>query len=402
MRIPTLLICDAGLDKRQTIEDLIHANSTLSLMSTVSGGMAREQISGLHPKLVWIELSPAPVRGLSLLAELREAFPQMYFFVSYEVPDPELIRTAYRLGAADFLDAERWRTDLPAAVQSIALKDRSHLAAASGKIIAVFGPTGGIGTTTIATNLAGYLGKYGETCVIDLDMQFGMAAHYLNLEPSFSLATIDFMHSNFDTTYLRNLMTRYDDKLCVLASPPELEDIGDIHAAQVQEILLTAKQEFAYSVVDLPKNLLDERAIATLDIADHVVVVTEYNWASILNARKCLDTFKAHYNQEKLLLCINRSEWLPQDVLSECRSNLNYPVFHELPNDTKTAKWVNNQGQIAPAHTALGKSLDSLARKITGSAHLLLESRRQKNGPRFNIGSLLGLNHDKRDRALHV
>jgi DNA-binding NarL/FixJ family response regulator len=107
MKLTTLLVCDAGLDKRQTIEDLIHSQPSLALVSTVSGGMAREQIGSLHPKLVWIELSPAPVRGLSLLAELREAFPQLYFFVSYEVPDPELIRTAYRLGASDFLDAER-------------------------------------------------------------------------------------------------------------------------------------------------------------------------------------------------------------------------------------------------------------------------------------------------------
>ena len=103
MKLTTLLVCDAGLDKRQTIEDLIHSQPSLALVSTVSGGMAREQIGSLHPKLVWIELSPAPVRGLSLLAELREAFPEIYFFVSYEVPDPELIRTAYRLGASDRL-----------------------------------------------------------------------------------------------------------------------------------------------------------------------------------------------------------------------------------------------------------------------------------------------------------
>ncbi len=62
-------------------------------------------------------------------------------------------------------------------------------------------------------------------------------------------------------------MTRYDDKLSILAAPPELEDIGDIYAAQVQEILYTAKQEFRFTCVDLPKNLLDERAIATLDLA---------------------------------------------------------------------------------------------------------------------------------------
>jgi pilus assembly protein CpaE len=391
MKLTTLLVCDAGLDKRQTIEDLIHSQPSLALVSTVSGSMAREQIGSLHPKLVWIELSPAPVRGLSLLAELRETFPQLYFFVSYEVPDPELIRTAYRLGASDFLDAERWRTDLPAAVQSIQLKHQSEsVSTAAGKVVAIFSPTGGIGATTICTNLAGYLGKYGESCIVDLDLQFGMISHYLNLEPSFSLSTIDFSHTNFDATYLRNLMTRYDDKLSILAAPPELEDIGDIYAAQVQEILYTAKQEFRFTVVDLPKNLLDERAIATLDLADHVLVITEYNWAAILNARKCLDTFKAHYNQEKLLLVINRSEWLPQDVLSECRANLNYPVFHEIPNDTKTAKWVNNQGQIAPGHTALGKALDSLARRVAGGEQLLLTQKDGDKAGGFKLPAIFG------------
>ncbi len=391
MKLTTLLVCDAGLDKRQTIEDLIHSQPSLALVSTVSGGMAREQIGSLHPKLCWIELSPAPVRGLSLLAELREAFPEIYFFVSYEVPDPELIRTAYRLGASDFLDAERWRTDLPAAVQSILLKHQSEsVSTASGKVVAVFSPTGGIGATTVVTNLAGYLGKYGESCIVDLDLQFGMVAHYLNLEPSFSLSTIDFAHTNFDSTYLRNLMTKYDDKLSVLAAPPELEDIGDIYAAQVQEILYTAKQEFRYTVVDLPKNLLDERAIATLDLADHCLVLTEYNWASILNTRKCLDTFKAHYNQEKLLLTINKMEWLPQDVLSECKANLNYPVFHEIANDPKTAKWVINQGQIAPPHTGLGKSMEQLARKITGGEQLLLTAKDEKAGAGFKFPSIFG------------
>lgn len=383
MKATTLLVCDAGLDKRQTIEDLIYSQPSLALVSTVSGGMAREQIGALLPKLVWIELSPAPVRGLSLLAELREAFPQMYFFVSYEVADPELIRTAYRLGASDFLDAERWRSDLPAAVQSILIREHARPAESAGKVIAIFSPTGGIGATTIAANLAGYLGKQSESCFVDLDLQFGMVSHYLNLEPSFTLSTIDFAHTNFDTTYLRNLMTKYDDRLSVLAAPQELEDIGDIYANQVQEILYTAKQEFGYTVVDLPKNLLDERAIATLDLADYVLVLAEYNWSSILNCRKCLDTFKAHYDREKLLLCMNKSTWLPHDVLAECRSNLNYPIYHEIPDDAKTARCAVNQGQIAPGHTALGKSLDSLSQRLSGKESLLLTS--DKKEPRFKL-----------------
>ena len=86
---------------------------------------------------------------------------------------------------------------------------------------------------------------------------------------------------------------------------------------------------------------------------------------------------------------MNRSEWLPQDVLSECRANLNYPVFHEIPNDTKTAKWVNNQGQIAPGHTPLGKGLDSLARRLAGGEQLLLT---QKDGDKggFKLPAIFG------------
>jgi hypothetical protein len=71
---------------------------------------------------------------------------------------------------------------------------------------------------------------------------------------------------------------------------------------------------------------------------------------------------------------------LPQDVLSECRANLNYSVFHEIPNDPKTAKWVNNQGQIAPGHTALGKALESLAKRITGGEQLLLTTKDSDKG----------------------
>jgi pilus assembly protein CpaE len=366
MKLNTLLVCDASIEKRQSIEALIYGQSNLALVGTVSGALAQEQIASLHPKLVWIELSPAPVRGLSLLAELKEAHPDVYFLASYEVPDPELVRTAYRLGASDFLDSERWTTDLPVAIQSLLLKDQGGLSSkAPGKSIALFSPTGGTGVTTLATNLASYLSKYGETCLVDLDLQFGMVSHYLNLEPTFNLGSIDTAHTSFDPAYLRNLMCKHGDNLSVMCAPPQLEELGSLQAAQVNEVLSTINQDFNYTVVDLPRNLLDERSITALDFADCILLVTEYNWASIVNARKCLDLFKAHYAEDKLLLVINRVEWLPHDVLNECKSSLSYPIYAEVSNDIKTARWSNNQGMVAPANTHLGKSIDSLARQIT-------------------------------------
>jgi pilus assembly protein CpaE len=365
MKLNTLLVCDASLEKRQAIEALIYGQSNLALVGTVSGALAQEQIASLHPKLVWVELSPAPVRCLSLLSELKEAHPDIFFLASYEVPDPELVRTAYRLGASDFLDAERWSTDLPIAIQGILLKNQGGTNNKTpGKCIALFSPTGGTGVTTLATNLAGYLSKLGETCLIDLDLQFGMVSHYLNLTPTFNLGSIDAAHTSFDPGYLRNLMSKHSDNLNVLCAPPQLEELGSLQAPQMHEVLSTIAQDFVYSLIDLPRNLLDERSITALDLVDHILVITEYNWASIINARKCLDLFKAHYAQDKLLLVVNRVEWLPHDVLSECKSSLNYPIWAEVANDIKTARWSNNQGLFAPTHTHLGRSIDALAKRL--------------------------------------
>ncbi|MBZ0187670.1 MAG: hypothetical protein K8F91_15595, partial [Candidatus Obscuribacterales bacterium] len=57
----------------------------------------------------------------------------------------------------------------------------------------------------------------------------------------------------------------------------------------------------------------------------------------------------------------------------------------------KTAKWVNNQGQIAPGHTALGKSLDSLARRVAGGEQLMItEKKEKKGGGGFKLPAIFG------------
>jgi DNA-binding NarL/FixJ family response regulator len=115
----TLLVCDSGQKKRETIEDLIWSQKSLTLAKAVSTANALESVRLIHPKLVWIELGPHPQRAFSVLADVKTNFPQVHVFVSYDKADPALIRASYRLGASDFLDAERWRMELPAAVKMI-------------------------------------------------------------------------------------------------------------------------------------------------------------------------------------------------------------------------------------------------------------------------------------------
>jgi DNA-binding NarL/FixJ family response regulator len=129
--LKTLLVSEAEIKKRSTIEDLIHSQKTLNLVSSVSTVSAEEKVRIMHPRVVWIDLSPDPDRGLALLTRVKSLSPKTHVFVSYDTPRADLIKSAYRLGAADFLDAERWRTDLPAALKAIRLQTMGKAAKTS-------------------------------------------------------------------------------------------------------------------------------------------------------------------------------------------------------------------------------------------------------------------------------
>jgi DNA-binding NarL/FixJ family response regulator len=119
-----LLVCDDESNSSD-IEQLIKRDESLTLVETISGSRSRKSIENSPPQLVWIALDPRPMHGLSLLAELKEAFPHIHFWVSCREVDPQLMRTAYRLKASDFLDPKSWNDDLPLSVKRIEMQRSS-------------------------------------------------------------------------------------------------------------------------------------------------------------------------------------------------------------------------------------------------------------------------------------
>jgi pilus assembly protein CpaE len=108
-------------------------------------------------------------------------------------PDPTLILQAMRAGVRDVLspsaDPAQLRVLLERACQSFANRHRTEQQGPAenhkGAVIGVFSPKGGVGKTTIATNLAVGLGKLAPMSVVlvDLDLQFGDVASGLYLNP---------------------------------------------------------------------------------------------------------------------------------------------------------------------------------------------------------------------------
>jgi pilus assembly protein CpaE len=141
------------------------------------------------------------------------------------------------------------------------------------RTVAVHSPRGGVGTTTIATNVAMVMArqKPDRVVLVDLHLQFGQVATHLNLEVKQSLADVARDDAAMrEPELLRTYATRHDSGLHVLAAPtsPELAEL--ITAEHVDRILTTLLESYESVVIDAG-SWLDERTMVAFEHAENVI-----------------------------------------------------------------------------------------------------------------------------------
>jgi pilus assembly protein CpaE len=141
------------------------------------------------------------------------------------------------------------------------------------RTVAVHSPRGGVGTTTIATNIAMVMARQrpDRVVLVDMHLQFGQVATHLNLEVKQSIADVARDEAaTREPELLRTYATRHDSGLHVLAAPisPELADL--VSAEHVDRILTTLLESYDSVVID-GGSWLDERTMTVFEHAETVI-----------------------------------------------------------------------------------------------------------------------------------
>ena len=136
-------------------------------------------------------------------------------------------------------------------------------------------PRGGVGTTTIATNVAMVMARLrpDRVVLVDLHLQFGQVATHLNLDVKQSLADVARDEAAMrEPELLRTFATRHDSGLHVLAAPtsPELAEL--VTAEHVDRILTTLLESYESVVIDAG-SWLDERTMTVFEHSETVILV---------------------------------------------------------------------------------------------------------------------------------
>jgi MinD-like ATPase involved in chromosome partitioning or flagellar assembly len=208
--------------------------------------------------------------------------------------------TAYAWGARDALSDHDSNERVLMSIRSAALLGQVPAAHRSGghdkaraRRICVYGAKGGVGTTTIATNLAAVYAREGlDTLLIDLDLQFGDVAMACDVRPSETL--IDFVMRSggaLDTDKIRGctLAARSMENLSILPAPISPADADLVSEDRLRSIIDAVQYAYDVIVFDMPSHLCANSLVA-MDCADEVVFVTSSEPASLKNMVQATQT----------------------------------------------------------------------------------------------------------------
>lgn len=299
------------------------------------------------PIIAVMDINQDPQRAFAIAEEIKFKLPNVRLIVTSDNGAPDIILRAMRSGAEEFLSQPFNWPEVFNSFEAIRRKIDSHSprTAERGHIIAISSNKGGVGATTIATNLASSLvGQRKSVCLVDLVLQFGSVTSFLNIEASYTILDLAKNLKRIDPMFLDGSLAKHASGIRVLAEPFYAEDARRVTPADIDEILDVLAQSFDFVVVDTPKEF-DDMLTVVLDKANLILFVTEMDVPSLKSAHRAFEMFeRMGIYEKKIRLILNRYVKSKLMTLESVEKALGTRVFWTLPNNYPVAIAAVNQG----------------------------------------------------------
>lgn len=288
--------------------------------------------------LIIADLDPSSAVVIECLRQLKETAPQLPIFAISKNTDGDVVLRAMKAGVREFfvkpLNTEELHQALGKLVETIPQVRQP------GKLISVIGSCGGVGCTTIATNLAvelvGLVPPSQKVVLVDLDFRFGQVATLLDLHGQFTVADLCGTQEQLEPELIMKALVRHESGLFVLRRPHSFAQAEMITAAHCANVLTGLQEMCAYVVVDGPTRY-DPGGRSVLDAADHILLILQLLVTSVRNADRIIQELAAQgFSTDRLSFVVNRlgreSAYLE---LSQVETILNRKILATIVDDWK-------------------------------------------------------------------
>jgi pilus assembly protein CpaE len=365
-----LAIVDPDDTRRETLKTMLLGMDMIWLEAECSRyEFFADVVAQTNPDIGLVALDVNPDKALDLVARLGENSPHCSVLVTSASNDGHLILRAMRAGAKEFLTHPLRIEDLLSALGRITDRRGGQGDARSrgSQVIAVGGVLGGVGTTSLAVNLACILAQDQKNSValVDLDLCLGDADIFLDAIPDYTLVDVAQNVTRLDFTLLKRSLTKHSSGVYLLPRPVRLEDIGLVTREDLRRVIGLLKATFTHLVLDLSKSYTALDLVA-LELATHIVLVTQLDLPCLRNVvRLMMSLGEMEGIADKVKIVVNRAGLETGHItLKKAEETIGKEVFWQLPNDYRTMIEARNNGipliEQAPK-AAVTQSMTALA-----------------------------------------
>ena len=376
--VTRVLVVDDNEQARDALIELLRFQDIEVVGESTFGAAAFTWADQLDVDVVLVSVEEPVARSLRTVESLSSGIKSWPVVGISSQGDRETMRKAMISGVRDFLVKPLNAEELHGTIINIHRVDQARRAVVVsgessrplGTIITIAGFKGGIGKSTVASNVAVSLAQQTQQHVVltDLDLQFGDAAVMLDLVPGNTIEQMANDIDRMDPQSVQGYLTMHASRLKVLAAPstPEAaEELGEEKIGQVLEMLASTND---FVVVDTAPHL-DELSATAMDLSTIVLVVVVPEVPCIRRTKAALTLMqKWGYSRDKVKLVVNRSQKKGEISISEIEQALDYPVYAQIPEDPTVAKSISMGTPVAmfdPKGKA-GRAANDLTRSMTG------------------------------------
>jgi len=376
-----VVIADDSEETRGNISTLLSFEKGIEVIGEAGNGSeAVFVVKEAKPDIVLMDINMPVIDGIKATEEISLTVPESTVIIMSVQGESEYIKRAMSAGARAYITKPFSGDELVKTIKDTFERENrrrdikpvraQNNEAVESKIVTVFSTKGGVGKTTIASNLAVSLARKTKkkVALLDFDLQFGDIAIMLNVSAKNTISDLINDIHQLDSENIDDYLVTHFSGVRILPAPLKPEYAEYITSSHVERILKALRANYHYIIIDTSAGF-HETVLTSLDMSDRILFVSTLDLPTIKNIKAGLDVMETlNYPKDKISIILNKATEQYGIKFKDFEETLKYPIRFYIPEDSQTVITSANKGfpfVMTRMETKVARAINNISDEIS-------------------------------------